>query len=725
MSPNVIKVNYPKDYQTDYNADDKYEEELAKLTAESFANASTTNTLKHIKACLAKRFRDVWGIKNKDELTEKVNAMLKIHGLSDVNFDPMKNFSEMLTEKTNVLSIDDNGNKGDDNGKAIKGVIKESELPFDKLIGYDYLYRTLKQLYGKSEAQRLMGELYDFSLAMHDSTKILVPYCWALDSTKLVIEGRPFGVLPSKPAKSVDSYLDCLCDSIPELANHLAGAIALATVFLDVSHLLIYKQRVSLEKLKTDKVFRKYLENRFQKLIHSLLHPTRDSIESPFTNVSIFDKEKLKAFIGSDNYQWYFPKHIKVLADNELGGESGKVSREEFDDFIVEYISEVQKIFVDFFDKGDPSQNGLQYRFPVTTVNLSKHLNEETGKFQLDKNNELLSYITKKDIARYNIFGSEGSKICSCCRMVNSKEMMDELGSTVNSFGGSGGASLGSHRAITINFVRLAYVCTSYEDYLEKLHSIIDDCAKILKAHKVLLYKLTDLGLEPFVNRGWIILDRMFSTFGVNGLYEANIILKERFGEVVEDYKKDILVHFNDFYRNAAKNEEIVANAEQTPVESMSPKLFKADNMLFGNPYNFPEMYANQFVPTWVNTTIKEKFVEEGKYDSYMDGGSICHIQIGSDLTPSQAKEIIMQSVEAGCEHFALNAVYSRCKDCGEVQKARWDECPKCHSNHTEHLSRVVGFFVVMDNINPVRKENDWKKRTFISKEELNKQLGK
>lgn len=725
MSPNIIKVTYPKDYQTEVTNDNIYEEELAKLTSESFANASTTNTLKHIKACLAKRLRNVYGVKDKDELTEKVHAFLKIHGLSDENFDPMKNFSDMIASKTNDTSIDDNGNKGDDNGKAIKGIIKEAELSFDKLIGYDYLYRTLKELYGKAEAQRLMGLLYDYSLGMHDSTKLLIPYCFALDTTKLVMEGRPFGVLPSRPAKSVDSFLDCLCDSIPELANHLAGAIALSTVFLDITHLLIYKQRIPLEKIKNDKTIRKYLENRFQKFIHSVNHPTRDSIESPFTNVSVFDKEKLHGLIGPDNYQWYFPKNIRVLADNELGGENGKISREEFDDFIVEYITEVQKIFIDFFDKGDPEQNGLQYRFPVTTPNMTKKLNEETGKYYLDKNNELLNYITRKDIARYNLFTSLGTKIASCCRMINNKEMMDELGSTVNSFGGSGGASLGSHRAITINFVRIAHECESYEDYLKILKERIDDCAKILKAHKVLLYKLTDMGLEPFITRGWVMLERLFSTFGVNGLYESDIILKEKFGNLVEDYKKDILINFNNFYREAAKRENIVANAEQTPVESMSPKLFKADNMLFGNPYNFPNMYANQFVPTWVHTTIREKFTEEGKYDSYMDGGVITHLQIGSDLTSSQAKEIIIQSVEAGCEHFALNAVYSRCKECGEVEKANWQECPHCHSQKIEHLSRVVGFFVVMDNINQTRKENDWKKRTFITKDELKEQLGK
>ena len=723
MSPDIIKVNYPKNYQDDTNGENLYEEELAKLTAESFANASTTNTLKHIKTCLAKDLRKVHNIKDKDELTEKVNAMLALHGLSDENFDPMAMMSKVISTKLNDVSIDDNGNK--DGNKAIRGMIKEAELPFDKLIGYDYQYRTIKELYGKDEAQRIMGLLYDYSLALHDSTKIMVPYCWALDSSKLVMEGRPFGMLKSKPAKSVDSYLDCLCDSIPEFANHVAGAIALATIFLDITHLLIYKQRVSLKTLKEDKVFRKYLENRFQKFIHSVNHPTRDSIESPFTNISIFDKEKLHGFIGEDNYQWYFPKNIKVLADNELGGENGKLSREEFDNFIVEYITEVQKIFIDFFDKGDPNQNGMQYRFPVTTVNMSKHWNEEKGCFELDKDNELLNYITRKDIARYNIFCSEGTKICSCCRMINDKDMMDSLGSTVNSFGGSGGASLGSHRAVTINFVRIAYEAESYDDFKEILKSRVEDAAKVLKAHKVLILKLHEMGLQPFIDRGWLDMNRMFSTFGVNGIYEADIILKNKFGQVVDDYRQDILTKFNQYYKDASKKEKIAGNAEQVPAESMSPKLFKADYMFFGNPYNFPSMYANQFVPTWEKATIKEKFTTEGKYDMYLNGGSVCHIQIGSDITSSQAKQIICESVKAGCEHFALNAVYSRCKECGEVQKARWEECPHCHSKNVEHLSRVVGFFVVMENVNKTRRENDWMKRKFISKEELIEQMGK
>ena len=717
MSPDIIKVNYPKNYLEDTNSENQYEEELAKLTAESFANASTTNTLKHIKNALAKSLRKNYGIKDKDELTEKVNALLTLHGLSDERFDPVGQFSKYMSTQLSDISIDDNANK---DSVSIKGTLKELELSFDKLIGYDYLFRTMKELYGKEEAERITGEMYNYSLALGDSTNILIPYCWAFDASKIVMLGRQFGQLPSKPAKRVSSYIAALCETIHQMSSHLAGAISLGTFFMDVTHLLIYKQRVSYDKLINNAAFRKQLENEFQQFIHSCNSLSRNGIESPFTNVSIFDKEKISHFISDENYGWYFPKNIKVLADNELGDDNGKISKEAFEKFIVNYIFEVQKVFIDLFDKGDPSQNGINYRFPVVTINISKHTDEQ-GNPYVEEGNELLEYIVKKDISKYNLFTSSGERIASCCRMINDKEMMDQLGSTVNSFGGSGGASLGSHRVVTINFARLAYQAESYEDYKKLLKARVDDASKVLKAHKVLLYKLNDMGMEPFVKLGFIDLGRMFSTFGMLGIYEADIILKDKFGNNDFDYMLDILEAFKEYTIEAGTRESLIINREEIPGESCAPKLFKADSILYGNPYNFPEFYANQFVPLYANVTIAEKMHTEGKYERYLSGGVISHLQIGSDVTSSQAKAIIMEAVKSNCEHFALNRVVSRCTECGAVEKANWEECPHCHSKKIQHLTRIVGFFVVVESWNKTRREKDFPSRHFYNLKELSK----
>lgn len=1055
----------------------RYQEELDKLTDMSFANAGTTRTIKNIREVLSKSIKKKYKIKDKDTLTNIVNGLLKIHGIGESNFDFVNSFSQFMTEKLNDVSIDDNSNK---NEKSIKGLLKDCELSIDKIIGYDTLYRTMKELYGQDEAKRLSGEMYDYSLGLADSSNILIPYCWALDASKLVTVGRDFGVLPSKPSKRVGSYVAALCETIHQMSSHLAGAIAIGSFFMDVAHLLIYKERVSLEDLTNDKKTRKRICNEFQQFVHSVNHLSRNGIESPFTNVSVFDKEKLMGLIDDDNYGWYFPKNVKVCVDNNMKGDiinddpTYNVSKEDYKKFVVDYIFELQKIFVDFFDKGDPLNNGLQYRFPVTTVNLSKHLNEETGCYYVEKDNELLNYISKKDIARYNIFTSSGTKVASCClasttkvlirvdgyvkyvtvkqlfdiwnkshdekvieimgnsgftkivkgyqlpnegsvlnkitlknglvitttldhpsvklnedgtlteikseylkvgdmlplsknisynsvlggdrdfgrfvglfgaegqydlrrdtdiafsfhteetelqnfvinfakdrmaatsnvhisdvwpnstrvsvnsriahavmrdffignlctdkrlrskifnmsydfrlgflegfiegdgytcdnmltdygsihiankelgrdivalansvnikcsfrngsngndctinilhndklklkplsnwkngegasnkstvltdfnnfygvkidkiekiktkrgvhvydftvendnhlfqiangiithncRLINDTEMMNMAG-TVNSFGGSS-ISLGSHRVVTVNFVRLAYECSDYQDYLNRLFDRTESAAKILKAHRVLLMKLNNMGLQPFIKNGFINLKRMFSTFGMLGVVEAQDILKQRFN-LTDDLVSDILVKYNKYCKELGDKYSFIWNIEEIPGESFAVRLSNADKLIYGNPYNLAPLYSNQFVPLWKEATIYEKMSADGKYNQLLTGGGIVHIQINSDVTPTQAKSIINQAVSCGCEHFALNAVYTKCLDCGTVVKDKTKHCPKCSSKNIVNYTRVVGFFVPVSSWNKVRREWEFDRRTFVDLNSVDK----
>lgn len=714
-----IKVNYKIETEED---EKQYQEELNKLTDASFADAGTTRTIKNIREVLVKTLKHKYKIKDKEKLSAVANELLRIHGISEDNFDFVNSFSKFMTEKLNDISIDDNSNK---NEKSIKGLLKDCELSIDKIIGYDTLYRTMKELYGYQEAKRLSGEMYDYSLGLADSSNILIPYCWALDASKLVTVGRDFGVLPSKPAKRVSSYVAALCETIHQLSSHLAGAIAIGSFFMDVAHILIYKERVSLEDLITNKTVRKKIENEFQQFVHSVNHLSRNGIESPFTNVSIFDKEKLAGLIDDENYGWYFPRNVKVCVDNNMRGEiildepTYNVSKEEYKKFVIDYIFELQKIFVDFFDKGDPLNNGLQFRFPVVTINMAKHKNED-GTYTLLKDNELLNYITKKDISKYNIFTSEGTKVASCCRLLSDKDMLDLAGS-VNSFGGSS-ISLGSHRVVTVNLARIAYECDNYEDYKLRLKERTESAAKILKAHRILLMKLADMGLEPFMKNGLINIRRMFSTFGMLGVVEAETILKQRFGLQVKDYIGDILTTYNSYCKEMGSKYEFIWNIEEIPGESFAVRLANADKLIYDNPYNLDPLYSNQFVPLWKEATIYEKMEADGRYNQLLTGGGIVHIQINSEITPTQARSIINQAISCGCEHFALNAVYTKCKDCGHVVKDKTKHCPKCNSEHVDYYTRVVGFFVPVSSWNKVRREWEFRNRTFVDLNSLEKE---
>jgi len=656
-------------------------------------NATTNRTLRNIRKALERNLKEKYGIED-DKITEKI---LGIHGLNKKNFDFVNNIETIINEELNDVSIDSNSNK---NEKTVEGIQQEAIASVKKAVGYDYLYRQMVELYGKEEAKRLSGEMYDLSLGLSDSTKILFPYCWALDASKIVTLGRPFGQLHSKPANRVDSYISALVETVHEMSSHIAGALAISTIMLDMSHLYIYKQNYRLNDIKNDNKFRKEIENEFQKFVHAVNHLSRNGIESAFTNISIFDRVKLNKLI--DDMNWYFP----MLED--FNG-----TEEEFKKYIIEFILEIQNIYLDFMEKGDPLKGGIMYRFPVTTLNLSK--SRVNNEYEIE-DEEFLNDVCKRDIFRYNIFTSEGTKISSCCRLISNTEML-ELASQSNSFGAGGSISLGSHRVCTINFMRIALEANTKEEFYKIFEKRIEDTSKILKAHKTLIKKFTTKGLQKFIKLGWINMNRMFSTFGILGIYEAVQLFKQKFN-VDYDVQGEMLQFMNEKVNEYSKNNDIVGNIETIPGESYSIRLCNADKFIYGPDKVSYQLYSNQFIPLWEKATIWERMEIDGKYNALITGGGIVHINIGERTTPLQSKKIIIYGVKCGCEHFALNAVYSQCENDHTVF-GKQDICPICSGKIVEMYTRIVGFNVPVSSWQDVRRNWEFPKRSFDMMKEL------
>ena len=685
-----------------YYTDEDFEQELDKISIDSICSSEQSRVIRNIRKTLASALKKKYGFSN-GELKELTTKLLKIHGLDESNFDALSMFDAFVTERINDLSIDDNSNK---NEKTIAGTMNEVNSSNQKLIGYHMMYQVMKELYGQEEAKRLSGDMYDLSLGLSDSTKILLPYCWALDASKLVIEGRKFGQLPSAPAKRVQSYISALNETVHQMSSHLAGAIAVGTFFLDIAHILMYKERVPFSKLKEDTDFRKNIENSMQNFVHSVNHLSRNGVESPFTNISLFDRAKLEYLMGDKNYGWYFPNKEAIAKDN---GFEGKMSATEWSKFIVEYVIELQRIYAEFHNEGDPLNNGIPYRFPVTTFNFSKTDNGDV------EDEEFLKEACKLDISRFNIFTSQGTKVASCCRLINDAELL-EMASTVNSFGGST-ISMGSHRVCTINFARIAYEAKSVKDFYKILDKRIIETAKILKAHKILIGKMTQAGLEPFITRGWIRMDRLFSTYGILGVVEARKILETRFTEELKDTENvmiDFLKYLDARVKDMAKEYGIATNIEQIPGESFAVRLATADKLIFpeADIIDTP-LYANQFVPLWEDSTVWERMEEYGKADACLSGGGIVHLQIGSQTTPKQNEALIRAAIKCNCEHFAINRVYSKCNDCGHVYDTKMSDCPHCGGHSLGYFTRTIGYFTPVDSWNKIRREWEFPRRKF------------
>lgn len=650
-----------------------------------------SRTLDNIKETLKNSIIQKYCIDSKiftlDKVNDVVDGILKVHGLNEERLDLITSFNKFIKNKNQLSeeSVDTNSNKSEVN---IRSAIYEATMINQKLLGYDYLYRQMVTMYGKDEAKKISGSLYDFSLAINDSSNILQPYCYSISATDLVEIGRDFGQLHSKPCKRVSSYISALCETIHQLSSNVCGAVAVGSFFLDIAKLMIYKQNISLDKLREDAETRKWLENEFQQFIHSVNFLSRNGVESPFTNISIFDEEKLEFLIGPENYGWYLPQDEKITKQ-----------------YIIDYIMECQKVFVELFDKGDPCKNGMNYRFPVVTVNISINNNRE-----INPDNKLMNYIIHKDISKYNIFVSEGTKTASCCRLLSDFEMAG-MAASVNSFGGSN-ISVGSHRVCSVALERIAYTCKDWEDYKTQLYSKCEECGKVLKAHKELIIATEKLGLQPFITNGWINMKRMFSTFGVLGMVEADKILRSRFDKNY-DYCADIIKLYNEYSIKIGKELGLLVNQEEIPAESMAERLPKVDKLIFGNPYKLDPLLSNQFVPLWEDATVYEKMDRDGELNRLMTGGGIVHIQVDSKVTANQAKNLILYAAKSGCQHFALNCVYCQCEECGEIMIGRYKACPKCGGHHLDHMSRVVGFFTHIKDWNQTRKSWEFARRKF------------
>lgn len=239
----------------------------------------------------------------------------------------------------------------------------------------------------------------------------------------------------------------------------------------------------------------------------------------------------------------------------------------------------------------------------------------------------------------------------------------------------------------------------------------MNSAADILVAHRALVRDMVDKETQPFIENGWLDLDKMFSTFGIMGYYEADKDLRERFGSEV-DYLSEMVSYIDKLSREFTTVKHNIFNVEEIPGESMSFKLANSDRWIFGKERVEEPLYANQFVPLWVDATLHEKFEREGRLGSQLTGGGIVHYSLGEKLTSTQMRKVIEEALRCGAEHFALNSVYSICEN-DHWTFGKPVICPKCGSKIVDHFTRTVGFFVRTSNMTTVKREEDFNRRNY------------
>ena len=594
--------------------------------------------------------------------------IIDLEGISEQQLDISLMANRYYDEQLIDMSIDENANlhEGRSHGNYLSEVTKSTF----KILGYHDLYEILSKEHGKDYANKIMRATWDGDLYFHDSTQIQIPYCWAYSSYFILDRGNFWGQLKSLPANRARSFVDQVKEVTIELAQQVAGAVAIGDLFVCYSY-FVKKDN----KNVFDPVVRKEIENDFQSLVHTLNKKLRPSHQSPFTNLSIFDRPNLQKLFGD----LVFPDGSKPDMD---------------------LIIEIQKIFCDWFCKGDPS-SGLPYRFPVVTLNLRIDENRTI----LDR--ESLLYFSSINLERacFNIYISSGNKIASCCRLINDLELAG-----CDSFG-NGGVSLGSHRIVTLNLARLGHLASSYEHLLELLHVRLEQARDALVAHRKLIEERARSGFLPFFKYDIMSMSRLFSTFGINGVAECleglgySILTKQG-----RQLAYDLLETIRLYAVECSKKYKCSFNVEQVPAESLAVKFAAKDQILYNMNY---KIYSNQFIPLWVDCDIVDRIELDGTFSRALTGGGISHLNVGERLTSiNQMTKLVEYAVSCGCEHFAVNYNFCKCKNHHVTVAGPIQSCPICSGAILEHYTRIIGYFTPVSSWNRGRQE-EHKKRIF------------
>ncbi|MZP28662.1 anaerobic ribonucleoside-triphosphate reductase [Heliobacterium undosum] len=608
--------------------------------------------------------------------------LLELEGISPNKVDVGQMSHDYFTKRLADTSVDQNANSNEElsannyQAEVTKGILK--------LEGYYLLWRYSKKRFGLHRANQMLSAIWRGELYFHDSSGqgIQVPYCFAFSTSNLMIEGRQYGQLHSLPPRRSDSFVAQVTEVVMDLSQEFAGAVAPGDFIVNLAWYL-KKEGRDPERAED----RAYIENLWQKFVHVANNKFRISGQSPFSNVSIFDRENLKKLFE----EYRYPDGTEVD---------------------VEYVMTVQKVIAEFFAQGDPS-TGLPYRFPVMTANLS------VDKDRRPIDEDFLDFISRINVKLgvLNIYANEGSKIAMCCRYVNDTERMKYR---ADSFG-NGGLNIGSHRVVTINFPRLALDARDEKHFFVLLDRRARMARDLLLVHReeILRRRVKKGFLKFFKPLDWFSLDMLFSTIGIHGQYEMcefmGLPMETAEGQA---FTEKVLKRTEEYAAIFSRGTGHSFNTEEIPAESTAATLAKKDRLVYGKLQPF-ELYSNQYVPLIADMGTVDRIKLTGRFMKHVSGGGILHLNVQEQITdPYIMKKLILISLSEGIEHFAINYGFGICAHGHMAIVGTGTTCPICGQPITDHLTRVIGYFTRVSSWGDVRKNYEYPKRKF---HELNK----
>lgn len=545
--------------------------------------------------------------------------------------------------------------------------------------------KKLKLLYPELSSQ-YARDLDSHIIYTHDeaSTSVLKQYCMAVSLYPLMLEGvgNIDGVTPGPP-NDLQSFSGQVTNLVFLLSSQCKGAVAVGSYFIALNYYIIaeYGEKwyekldciCTSEHSLIKRTIKDSILKAFKQFVWGINQPAGNrSYQSPFTNVSYYDKTYFESLFG----EFYYP-------DGTKPGWSA--------------IDTLQRLFMSWFNKLRLKQ---VLTFPVETFAMV-----HDGKDIIDKEyKDLCAEMYAQGHSFFTYISDSADSLASCCRLRN--ELAEN---TFSPTSGMTGVKTGSCNVITLNINRIIqdyYKCYNHKIWSKDvanqfkgwLIGILDRVYKYHITYKTMLYEWEEKKMFASSNGGYINIKDLYSTIGLNGLNEAAEFLGLKVSNNPEYFEFLQLIlgtikEQNKIHSIHDKKRPFLFNSEVVPAEGLGGKNYRWDKE---DGYWVPEdrnLYNSYFYNAHDDTSVLDKFILHGRQTyQYTDGGSAAHINLEEHLSKKQYLKLIDFAIEQGTNYFTFNIPNSKCEDCKHIVKAPIKVCPKCGSEHITQYTRIIGY---------------------------------
>jgi len=215
--------------------------------------------------------------------------------------------------------------------------------------------------------------------------------------------------------------------------------------------------------------------------------------------------------------------------------------------------------------------------------------------------------------------------------------------------------------------------------------------------------------------QSYLRMHRVSYLIGMVGLNE--LVKVHRGRELHEDeaafkFGLKVIAHMKLVGQKLSRHHNMHFVLEQTPAESTAYRFAKLDLKYYSPQAGYAvrgdlargEVYYTNSTHLHVGSADNpvERVRREGLFHPLIEAGAITHLWLGEERPDPASLANFVEKVfrQTQNDQIAFSPEFTTCLTCGRTSRGLGAQCPHCHSDEVEGITRITGYFTKISSWN-------------------------